>query len=74
MTTEQAKALVLSMRPKAKAHTHTGMIEIIHAAQVIASALSERGAWNAAAEALKPGSVVPLRIDEINKKDGKETA
>lgn len=67
MTTEQAKALVLSLRPEAEARKHNMMIEIAAAAQVIAAALSERGAWNAAAEALKPGSVVPLRID------GKET-
>ena len=67
MTTGEAIHLVLSIKPEAYQRTHTGMIEIIHAAQVIASALSERGAWNAAAEALKPGSVIPIRID------GKET-
>ncbi len=72
MTIQEAMQLVLSIKPEAEARHGAVMIEIIYRGPggvplVLAAALSERGAWNAAAEALRPGSVVPLRID------GKET-
>lgn len=68
MTTEAAKLFVLLHKPEAEERTHMGMIEILTLGpggvpQVLGAGLSHRGAWNAAAEALKPGTVIPFRID-----------